>query len=132
MRYCVEEEEEYLSRDILAKATMWGLLILTTWITCVVQVTSLHITPLGDGVIVRRKDDIQVQRGVWKVVITLQDTTPDYRELIRREIYRLHAHVVALPRSVHLSTRVTYWLSVLGRLGREVDTVGPSVHPGEH
>ena len=67
-----------------------------------------------------------------RVVITLQDTTPDYRELIRREIYRLHAHVVALPRGVHLSTRVTYWLSVLGHLGREVDTLGPSVHPGEH
>ena len=89
----------------------WPVLL----ITCLSFVAGLKVTPIPDGILVKRGTEIRIKTVEWKVVVTIQDIRESMRKDILEEINVLQEFLdTRLPR-VNSLIRRDHWKNELER-----------------
>lgn len=85
----------------------------------------LTITPLPDGIAVKRNLAVKIKRAEWRLTLTLDNPNPEMVTALFREVHLFQRMIEVVPGNLSRVSRKSYWLSEVKRVKETIRTLTP-------
>ena len=102
-----------------------------SWITLVclsVSVYGLTVTPMENGVLVKRNIPVRITLAEWKVVLTMDDPSLNMVTVLTQEIHAFRRMIQTIPARYAQIAHKQHWIREVDRVERWIKTLSPRRH----
>ena len=85
------------------------------WLLCGAVVHGLVVTPIKDGVLVKRNQPVRMKQAEWRVALTMDYPSSEMVNAVQTEVQLFRRLLTRIPSIQSRVARKTYWLSEINR-----------------
>ena len=83
------------------------------------------VTPIHDGVLVKRDISVRMKLAEWRVALTMDYPSPDMVKAVKSEVQLFRRLLTTIPPGLSRVARKTYWLREVDRAQSRIDALSP-------